>query len=132
MSSKKITWTRAPSDGTSYAYWERSDGLWVIETKPRFKECPYTLALSMQGQQTLFPTGTWPITFTTLAEAKDAATWPKETLLERMRSEYASLKRAFIWNMSKEERAAEVLARMIEDAIKEDACRARRQQQVAA
>lgn len=132
MSSKKITWKRAPSDGTSYAYWERSDGLWFIETKPRFKKCPYTLELTRKGQQTLFPTGACFITFTTLAEAKEASTWPKETLLERMRSEYARFKRAFIWNVSEEDRATEVLAGMIEDAIEEDAYRARLKLQVAA
>jgi hypothetical protein len=80
------TWTKLPPDGTNTSYWERDDG-WRIETKPRFHPLfAHELNASPAFRQAAG--GAWPLQFFTLADAKAAADWPREQLLDRMREEY--------------------------------------------
>lgn len=80
------TWTKLPPDGANYSHWQRDDG-WLIETKPRFRpSIPYELNASPAFREAAG--GAWPLQFVTLADAKAAAEWPREQLLDRMREEY--------------------------------------------
>jgi hypothetical protein len=110
-------WRRCPPDGTNYAYWKHEAG-WLIETKPRFRPgIPYTL----YAAKSVIGCDPWPITFTTLKEAKDAARWPRESLLDSMRASCLNYLSAFVG--SDEDR---IVARLMDMAREEDDERRRR------
>jgi hypothetical protein len=80
-------WKRAPSDGTSYVYWilgaeSCREGGFLIETKPRFRNMPYSLYLP---HCIALMTG-YPILYERLKDAKEAAELPVESLQQLQRS----------------------------------------------
>lgn len=85
-----LSWRLLPPDGTSYVYWLRADRKWEIERKPRFRASKYELHRTRNAEVTVDFPDCWPLTFDRLSDAKAASEWPRERLLEVMRSEFAS------------------------------------------
>lgn len=118
-------WTKLPSDGSERDLWERADG-WRIAKRSSYKPAlPYELNASPAFRHAAG--GACPaLQFVTLADAKAAAEWPREQLLDRMREEYedytALWANTSIWmNGSVCARPESTLERIHADALKEHA-----------
>jgi hypothetical protein len=84
-------WKKAPSDGTSYVYWILGaetcrEGGFLIETKPRFRNMPYSLYLPYAIA--LMPG--YGIPYERLIDAKAAAELPVDSLQQLQRSSIIS------------------------------------------
>lgn len=120
----KSAWTKAPPDGTGYAYWERPG--FYIETKPRFRPaCQYELhmAPTRPGEWV----DSWPIAFDRLRDAKAAADLPIEALRDMQRASYEAWIRFRAYC-----RGCAVDLLIHEDALKEDQERRRIAARIAA
>ncbi len=128
----RLTWSKDKSDGTSYSCWTRSDGAFLIEIKRRFEGCAYQLVPMRDGQQMLSFSGSWPLPFRTLQEAKDASLWPRETLLERMRQEFAHWIAYWVRFGGPIDFKERMIEKLMEYAIEEDSDRQRMKARQAA